>query len=340
MNQDWMSFIKQSGGVFDDNGDTRFQGDTKSNCQKMNLSHLGIIRVSGEDKQTFLQGQLTNDARNIDAGTSQLSSFCTAKGRMLASFRILQRDDAWFLILPLSRLEPVLKRLKMFVLRAKVALEDVSDDFILIGLRGDCIQEYAQVSLPQTRDEVIHHDKLSFVRVEDLSSRFMVLGQHDAVHALWQKLDGAVAVSTSQWRLDDIRAGIPSVYDETAEAFIPQMTNLQLLNGVSFTKGCYTGQEVVARMQYLGKLKRRMYPVSFETDKVVKPGDDIYSSASHSGQGAGKIVDVVNTGENQYEALAVLEINSIEEGQLQLHDDKGAPIRINPLPYDFVADEK
>jgi len=340
MNHDWTSFINNSGGIFENNADTLFQGDTESSCQKINLSHLGVIRITGDDKQTFLQGQLTNDTRNIDKGKSQLSSFCTAKGRMLASFRILQQDDAWYLILPLNRLEPVLKRLKMFVLRADVSLEDVSDDFILIGLLGDCIQEYMEIALPQARDEVIQHNNLSFVRVEDISPRYIVLGQFDAMHSLWQKLDNAIPVSTSQWRLYDIRAAIPSVYDETAEAFIPQMTNLQLLNGVSFTKGCYTGQEVVARMQYLGKLKRRMYPVSFQTDKDVKPGDDIYSGASQSGQGAGKLVDVVRTGSNQYEALAVLEINSIDDGQLKLHDDSGALINIKPPPYEFEIDEK
>lgn len=339
MNYDWTSYLENNGATFNEIGETEFHSDTSASCQKINLSHLGVIRVKGEDKETFLQGQLTNDTRTIEEDKSQLSSYCTPKGRMLANFRILQHEDAWYLLIPAKRLDAVLKRLTMFVLRSKVSIENVSDDFILTGLVGDCIVDHLGNNLPIDTDEVTHHDGLSFVRVDKNMPRYIAIGEFDAMHRLWQKLDKAIQVNTSQWRLHDIRAGIPTILEETVEAFIPQMTNMHLLNGVSFTKGCYTGQEIVARMQYLGKLKRRMYPVSIETTRIPKPGDDVYSDSSKSGQGAGKLVDIVSTGDNRYEGLAVLEINNIEEGALQLIDSDGPVIKVTEPPYTFETEE-
>ena len=339
MNTDWKHFLQNNGAIFHENGDTEFHGNPSGDCQKMDLSYLGIIRITGDDRETFLQGQLTNDTRNITESKSQLSSYCTPKGRMLANFRVYQQEEAWFVLIPRSRLDAVLKRLSMFILRSKVSLEDVSDDYIVAGLVGDCMAGMLGSELPNDSDDVTHHDNLTYIRVENDKPRYIAVGEYNAMHALWNKLDKAVQAGTSLWRLHDIRAAIPTVYEETVEAFIPQMTNLQLLNGVSFTKGCYTGQEIVARMQYLGKLKRRMYPVSFESAQVPRPGDDIYSSASQSGQGAGKLVDVVQVGDNQYEALAVLEISYIEDGEFQLYDSNGPVIQIRNPPYSFEIDE-
>ena len=339
MNNDWTSLLENNGATFSENGDTEFHNNSEASCQKINLSHLGVIRITGEDRETFLQGQLTNDTRNIAEDKSQLSSYCTPKGRMLANFRILQHDSAWFMLIPAERLDAILKRLTMFVLRSKVSIENVSNDFIVTGLVGNCIADQLDSDLPADTDDVTNHDGLAFVRVEKNLPRFIVIGEVDAMKNIWNKLDKAIPVNTSQWRLHDIQAGIPTVYEETVEAFIPQMTNMHLLNGVSFTKGCYTGQEVVARMQYLGKLKRRMYPVNFETSLIPKPGDDIYSDSSQSGQGAGKLVDVVSTGENRYEGLAVLEINNIGDGKLQLTDSNGPVIHVTAPPYEFESEE-
>ena len=341
MNSDWKDLLINEGASFNDSGDCNFNNKTVSDCQKIPLTHLGVIRVSGEDRETFLQGQFTNDARNITAESSQLSSYCTPKGRMLANFRMFaDTNDNWYIIIPSERLPAILKRLTMFVLRSKVELTDASEQMLILGLSGDCIAQSLDTSLPAKTDEVTHDNSTSFIRVETLGSRYMAVGSADEIISLWQKLDLADAAGSSAWRLGDIKAAIPTVFESTQEAFIPQMTNMHLVNGVSFTKGCYTGQEVVARMQYLGKLKRRMYQVSFSYDGEVQPGDDIYSSISQSGQGAGKLVDAVSVDGEHYEGLAVMEISGADEGEIRLYDENGPLMKISEPPYDFEGESQ
>ena len=332
MNSIWQAFIEDQEQV---------SSSMDIACAKINLGYLGLIKISGEDKQTFLQGQLTNDTRNINESSSQLSSYCTPKGRMLANFRIFQSGEDWYLVIPANRLDVILKRLKMFVLRSQVTIEDASNDMVAIGLIGDCIREKLDVNLPDSADAVTEADGVSYIKVSAAQSRYLCVGPAENLKQLWSSLGSMDNANEEKWRLEDIRAGIPTVFEDTQEAFIPQMTNLQLLNGVSFTKGCYTGQEVVARMQYLGKLKRRMYPVSFESEQPVGIGADVFSASSQSGQGAGKIVDVVSTGDNRYEGLAVLEINQLEEGNsFQLIDNDGPVLQVSAPPYEFEADDK
>jgi folate-binding protein YgfZ len=149
----------------------------------------------------------------------------------------------------------------------------------------------------------------------------------------------AVQTGSNFWTLMDIRAGVPAVYDETADAFVPQMTNLQLIGGVSFTKGCYTGQEVVARMQYLGTLKRRMYRVHIDSPQCPAPGMPLHSASSESGQGAGRIVAAAPAPQGGYEALAVIQISSAEAGDLHLVDADGPRLELLELPYAFPLPE-
>jgi folate-binding protein YgfZ len=166
--------------------------------------------------------------------------------------------------------------------------------------------------------------------------RFEILGPVTSVSDLWKRLadGGAVPANTDRWNLLDIRAGIPTVYAATVEAFVPQMTNMQLVEGVSFTKGCYTGQEVVARMQYLGKLKRRMYRAEVATDRCPHPGDELFSGASESGQGTGKVVAAAPIGDGRCELLAVVEISAVEQGNVRL-GEAGPELEFRELPYAF-----
>jgi len=151
---------------------------------------------------------------------------------------------------------------------------------------------------------------------------------------LWSKLDvHAAPVGAGPWEMLDILAGTPTVYPQTAEAFVPQMTNMQVINGVNFQKGCYTGQEVVARMQYLGKLKRRMYRVHIDTDSPVHPGDKLYTADTSSGQGTGNIVSAQPDPDGGHQALAVIDISDAENHPLQLIDADGPGISLRDLPY-------
>ncbi len=308
-------------------------------CALCDLSDQGLIRVSGEDAVAFLQGQFTNDARKVDAGHSQLSSYCSPKGRMMALFRVFQRGEDIYLLLPRERLDTVLKRLRMFVLRAKVTLEDVSDHLAIAGIAGACAGELLPAS-PARPDECATAGGLTVIRVAGDRDRFLLVGEPDVMQAWWrQARSAATPAAADTWPLLDIRAGLPSVVDATAEAFVPQMANLQLVNGVSFTKGCYTGQEVVARMQYLGTLKRRMYRVRINGD-CPAAGTELFSASSASGQGAGKVVDARPSPDGGCEALVVCQISSMDAGDLRVGSEQGALLSVADMPYPFEAEKQ
>lgn len=341
MNSDWQQFLQSQGATLDDAGQTRFDADALlPDCALCDLSGQGLIRVSGSDARSFLQGQFTNDVTKVGPGRSQLSGFCSPKGRMLALFRIFQRGDDLFLMLPRERLEAVLKRLSMFVLRAQVTLSDASDDLVLAGIAGDCAPGLVPEA-PADADHSASADELTVIRLPDDRPRFLVVGEPAAMQDWWQRAAAeATPAGPDCWPLLDIRAGIPSVVDATTEAFVPQMANLQLVDGVSFTKGCYTGQEVVARMQYLGTLKRRMYRVHLATDSCPPPGTELFSASSESGQGAGKVVDARPSPEGGCEGLVVCQISSMDAGDLRLGDADGPALQATDLPYPFEVAEQ
>lgn len=303
-------------------------------CAVTDLSHLGVIRVSGSNKLEFLQGQVTNDVNKVSESASQINSYCSPKGRMYAIFRIVPFGDDLLLLLPSEQLEFTLKRLGMFILRADVTLSDASGEFACIELSGDCAADLLPIDPPDVDNGVVSHDDYTIVRIAGDRPRFLVLADPESMQALWKEVrQSATPTSRASWALLDIRAGIPTVYQATREAFVPQMTNMQLIDGLSFTKGCYTGQEVVARMQYLGKLKRRMYRVKSEA--VLQAGTELFSASSDSGQGAGRVVDAAASPEGGYEALVVTPVSCAEADDLQLGDADGARLQLLDIPYAF-----
>jgi hypothetical protein len=307
------------------------------------LSHLGLIRASGEDSGIFLQGQFTNDVRKVSAQQHQLSSYCSPKGRMLALFRLFQHQGDYYLNLPQELLEPTLKRLKMFVLMSRVSLEDASDKLLRFGLSGPnamplLLEHFS--SVPARADEALSHDGITLLHLAGPHPRFEIHGEPAAVQSLWRSLAGkARMVGADCWDLLDIHAGLPGVYRETVEAFVPQMLNLQLVNGVSFKKGCYTGQEIVARMQYLGKLKRRMYLAHAESPVRPRPGDELHSPLSASGQGAGKVVEAAPSPAGGFDMLCVIENTAAAGEGLTLGNEGGATLELLPMPYSLEQAE-
>ena len=339
MNGEWRDFLESEGARIDDDS-ARFEPGGLGECNLFDLSHLGLIRVSGEDAETFLQGQFTNDVRALTPDHSQLSSYCSPKGRMLAGFRLFRFGGDICIQLPRPRLPAVLQRLRMFVLRSKATLEDASDSLVQAGLSGECAFAMLGDLAPPAADEVIQENGLCIVRLAGDRPRFLLTGLPDRIRELWRHASHrARPANPETWRLLDIRAGIPSIHEETVEAFVPQMINLQLINGVSFTKGCYTGQEIVARMQYLGKLKRRMYRVRLDTATCPLPGDELVSPDSESGQGAGRIVTAAPAPDGGCEALAVVEISVADAGDVRLGDSAGPALEFLDLPYRFAEPE-
>ena len=335
MHSDWQAFVASLGGQTGAHDLVNFpDASPLPDCALADLSHLGLIRLGGEDARQFLQGQVTNDVRQVNGEHSQLSALCSPKGRMLANFRIFERDDELYLQLPRERLPAVLQRLRMFVLRSKVVLDDASDQLVRVGVAGSCAESLLPAVPEPGAGSVCQAPPLTIIRLPGDRPRFELLGPADALQAFWQRsAELAQPAGPDFWALMDIRAGLPNVLGSTVEAFVPQMANMQLVDGVSFTKGCYTGQEVVARMQYLGKLKRRMYLAQVDADTPPQPGDALHSPDSESGQGAGRVVDARPSPEGGFELLAVVEIASAESAQLHLGDAGGPLLQLRPLPY-------
>ncbi len=342
MKSEWKAFLLNKGAEVSDDDVVKSFGNEERELRVVttgeviaDLSHVGLIGVHGEDAASFLQGQLTGDVRQVDAGHSQLSAYCSPKGRMLASFRIFMRGERYFLCLPRPLVDATLKRLRMFVLRAKASLEDASDSLVRIGLSGPqseaVLRDYLG-NLPQEFDGVVQAKDLTAIRLPGPHPRFEIHGEREPMEKLWTSLDvRAAPVGRGPWELLDIRAGLPMIFEQTADAFVPQMTNLQALGGVNFKKGCYTGQEVVARMQYLGKLKRRMYRARVDASERPQPGDAVVAEGS-DGQSAGKVVRAECAPDGGFELLAVLEIARADT-RLHLVNAGGPVLELLDLPY-------
>jgi folate-binding protein YgfZ len=339
MNTKWKTFLESQAASIDDEGVVQFpNAEPFPECSLHDLSHLGLLRVSGDDAAEFLQGQLTNDIKSLAENRSQMAGYCTPQGRMLANFRLFRRDDSFFLQLPLELLAPVQKRLTLFVLMSQVTLEDVSEQMIRVGLAGSCAPQLLGrlvPNIPEQVGDVVHAESVTLLRLPGSVERYQAVGPIEAIAELWTSLGReASPAAADHWSLLDIQAGIPTVYGATSEAFVPQMTNMQLVDGVNFDKGCYVGQEIVARMKYLGKLKRRMRLAQVSSERQPQPGAEIYSAeASTSGQGAGTLVDARSAPGGGYQLLVVVEDASFEQNDLHLDDPTGPRLEFLPLPY-------
>ncbi len=342
MNEIWKSFIQSQGAVLDGERVQHFgkPAEERRAAAQSNvlaeLSDQALIRARGADTQNFLNGQLSNDMRRLDATHSQLAAWCSPKGRMLVIFRLFRRGDDTLMQLPVSLLETILKRLKMFVLRAKVTLEDAGAELVSFGISGPdaerLLREAAgfvpgEISGCETRDEI------TVIKIAGPHPRFEIIAPTDNAMKLWTTLRSTTTpVAAPVWNWLDIMAGIPGVHPETSEAFVPQMANLEIVGGVDFKKGCYPGQEIVARMQYLGKLKQRMYRARFEGDALPRPGDSIFAP-DFPGQSAGTVVAAQPAPDKGFDLLAVIQISSAENGELHLGSETGPKLSLQTLPY-------
>jgi len=296
---------------------------------------LGIIKVTGEDASTFLQGQFSNDINLLNESNSQLNSYNSPKGRMYASFRLFKNDNDYFLLLPEEIIEPIIKRLRMFVMRSKVVLEDLSDSWKSVGLSGPAIKKEI-TQIPEDTDGVVHDGPASFIRIPGLDTRVLIVGPNEEIDKVTNELNKKLTPTDSNhWKRLDIHAGLPNIYSTTQESFVAQMVNLPQVNGVSFTKGCYPGQEVVARMHYLGKLKKRMYRIIIDSDSAPTPGDNLYLGNSENTQSVGQIVDAQLNNNNGVDALAVIQTSATEKGNIRLASVDGPAVSLADLPYSF-----
>lgn len=303
------------------------------------LPDRGLLKVSGEDAKMFLQNQLSNDINNVSPNSYQESAWCSPKGRIKANFRVFKREEVFYLSVSADLLDSVIKKMGMYIMMSNVQLEDANDSLTHFGFFGDNADQVLhaflesndnKTQIPAEPHQAIQYRSLSILRITGASPRFEVFGELDDASQLREYLlQQATETDTNSWNYQDIVAGLPFITRPSSEAWIPQMVNYIAIDGVDFKKGCYPGQEVVARLNYLGKTKRRMYRLKLDTQKLPQIGDVITSETDVT---AGKILNAAINPDGKIEALAVMKISEAEKS-LSLTENSEATITILDLPY-------
>jgi hypothetical protein len=345
MNQDWQNFLSQQGahlqdGVVQDFGNLQAELlATRDSTIICDLSQFGTLKVTGEEAQKFLQNLFSNDISAVNAGSAQLSSFNSPKGRMLATFTVWQSNGDYLLQLPLSLAAAMHKKLSMFVLRSKVKISNVSDEAICLGLAGkdaDKLIHELLGTLPENNWSVLQKDSICVIRLS--ADRYQISTTVSQATVLWDKLSKHSKKSGSAcWDWLNIRAGIPVVTPATQELFVLQMANLDVLGGVSFKKGCYPGQEIVARTHYLGKQKRRMFLAHIESDITPEAGNELFSEDMPA-QPCGTVINACRAPDGGHDLLAVIQIVSHDANRVHLESIQGSLLQFMQLPYSLSAD--
>ena len=346
-NPNWQTFLASQGaqieaGVVQNFGDAANERiATRDSTVLCDLSQFGVLKVSGEDAQTFLHSLCSNDIKAIKPNLAQLNTLNTAKGRVLATFLVWQNSSDYFLHLPHTLLEPIRKKLSMYVLRAKVKIEDVSSQQIGLGLSGKQAETLLQSivgTVPQTALAVENNPTAGIIRLGLDRYQINITPEHAA--SLWQQLSAqAKQVGSPCWDWLTIHAAIPVVLPPTQEQFVLQTLNLDILDGVNFKKGCYPGQEIVARIRYLGKVKQRTFLAHVDSDVAPHPNDPLYSD-DFSGQSSGSILNATAAPQGGYDVLATLHISTVTDSRMvHLKTPEGAVLSFQPLPYDFPAEK-
>lgn len=332
---DWTDFLRQQGARYE-HGDLVGFGDrrveytaARESAILTDLSPFSVLRAAGADAESFLQGQLTNDVAALAPGGSQYAAYCSPKGRMLATLVVRRVDATVFeLFLPGAVADDIRKRLSRFVLRAKVTIEDVSAESIRIGIGGP--KAAAAIDLPPS----VHRSTAitGGVVLALPGSRFVAFVAPAQAAAAWTALaTRARPAGFPVWQWLTIRAGVPVITAATQDQFVPQMANLDAIGGINFQKGCYTGQEIVARMQYLGRLKERMV-LAHVRATAVSPGAKLFGAAFET-QACGMVVAAAAAPGGGTDLLAVVQIAAAESGELRLGARDGPLLQLQPLPY-------
>ena len=304
----------------------------------MPLPQFGVIDVAGDDAATFLHNQLTNDIEHLDAASARLSGYCSPKGRLLGSFLTWRAGHGVRLLVSKDVQPAVQKRLSMFVLRAKAKLTDASDALAVVGFAGDVRDALSGIfdALPDGVHVKVDRPAGTLIRVPDAAGRkrYLWIGPRAEVDARIAALGGSLpVVSPAVWDWLDIRAGEPRITQPAVEQFVPQMVNFDVIGAVNFRKGCYPGQEIVARSQYRGTIKRRtaLAHVAGETD-TVHAGVELFHN-DDPGQPCGMIVNAAAAPAGGVDALVEIKLAALDSGTVHLGSADGPVLAFDTLPY-------
>lgn len=312
MTDTWQSILTQQASL--DNSANHKQQ------QFMPLPQLGVLQIEGEDAQSFLQNLLTNDVNALAINQGQLSGFCNTKGRLFATFLLVRRDDGYQIILPKAMGQSLQQRLTMYVLRSKVTIVDISDNTACIGLYQTKSEPISGLNFPTENYQCSTEDSNLVLKLPSPQSRYLVFSPLEKVDALLTNLsEHAQLVNQSIWQRLDIEAGLPMIYPESKEKFTPQQVNFDLVGGVSFSKGCYPGQEIVARLHYLGTPSRRMFAAEAQTNEFAEIGSEITNA---DGNIAGHVVSAQQPDTNTLKLLISLKLAELESDLFVNQDTK------------------
>ncbi|NQE47324.1 CAF17-like 4Fe-4S cluster assembly/insertion protein YgfZ [Herbaspirillum rubrisubalbicans] len=341
----WRDFLTQQGAQFDaESHDVLGFGPDAPAPQSLEsfmapLTGLGLIAATGEEAASFLHGQLTNDVQHLDSNAARLAGYCSPKGRLLATLLIWRDAQTIYLQLPRSLQPAIQKRLQMFIMRAKAKLADAGTEYAVLGLVGpaaaNALAEWFPV-LPAAPYDKLDNSHGSLIRMADAagSARYQWIAPVDTLTAAWPKLTQHLKPSASlAWRLSDIRAGVPGIVAATQEQFVPQMINFELIGGVNFKKGCYPGQEIVARSQYLGKLKRRTMLATIDS-AAAQAGQEVFAAAD-PGQPCGMVVNAEALDDSHALALVEMKLAAADD-TVHLGAADGPALHFHALPYELA----
>lgn len=300
---------------------------TKNNYA--NLIDLGLIRITGKDAKQFLQGQLTCDLEEINAEQSRLGAHCDVKGRIIASFRLFSYQNDYYFLIPLSMVSLLLTSLQKYAVFSKVALINVSEDWQKIGLYGPSIKGLLEQKLYSSKENGVTESgqKLSLSIPGPVPRSILLAPASEPIGFIDTALKQQ---NINHWHLLDIMAGIPTIYPETSGQFTPHQLNFPEIGGVSFNKGCYIGQEIIARTHYLGKTKSRLYRVSFSANYPTLPGTPLFDSDQESEKGT--LIMSAKEQDNTYQALVCLQTQAISHS-IRITNLEGPKLDILDLPY-------
>jgi folate-binding protein YgfZ len=346
MSDSWVNTLIGMGAQFSDGRVAGFSGNSAEAAIAASgicdLSHYGLIKIAGDDAGKFLHAQFTNDVLALQSGQSQLNGWCSPKGRLLVTFWLWRLGEVYYILL-LKSLQPAIqKRLGMFILRSKVTLEDASISTVRIGL----VQVPAALETEHTHaaddrlgswipalGRVTKNDRGILVRLSQ--SRTALIISPANAEAVWQELcKESPPLTANEWDLAGINEGVLEVVPDTQDSYVPQMANFELVGGVSFKKGCYPGQEIVARTQYRGILKRRTAKVSHHSSVALKPGTPVYSP-QFPDQSVGSVALSARCSEGKVVSLVVVQLESVKNNSLFLDVacTKENHLPVSALPY-------
>jgi len=335
----WLKLLADAGGKVDD-GFVRDFGDPRGEIAATahgdvvaDLSHLGVLAITGADAAAFLHGQLSCDVEGLPDGRATYGCYCTPKGRVLANFLLWREPDGFRMLLPRSLSASVHKRLQKFVLRSKVMLTDGAADYVALGLSGHGAFDAATsvvAPISHTELQVARRDGITAITVP--GPRALIVAPLREGPTLWERLTRMLKpVGATCWGWLDIVNGLPWIGPSTQEEFVPQMANLELIGAINFQKGCYPGQEIVARTQYLGKPKRRLGLAHVRGDQMPAEGEPLMSGSGD--QSAGIVVNAAPAPEGGFDLLAVVQVAAVASSALHIASQNGPVLEFRPLPY-------